>query len=151
MRAVINETLRLYPPVPFNVRTSVEATVWPGVNGNPPIYIPPHTRISYSMFLIQRRKDLWGPDAAIFDPNRFLDERVKYLIKNPYIFAPFSAGPRICLGQQTFASVSLAEEFQTLLPAEWSDKGECNSEEKVIIAHHITLYATDGVWVRMEE
>ncbi|KAG6329054.1 hypothetical protein ID866_10034 [Astraeus odoratus] len=44
MRAVINEILRLYPPVPFNVRASVEATVWPGVNGNPPIYIPPHTR-----------------------------------------------------------------------------------------------------------
>ena len=37
----------------------------------------------------------------MFDPDRFLDERVqKYLVPNPFIFLPFNAGPRICLGQQ---------------------------------------------------
>lgn len=67
---------------------------------------------------MHRRPDLWGPDgmpsifggflcclnlflAAEFDPDRFLDERVsKYLTPNPFIFLPFNAGPRICLGQQ---------------------------------------------------
>lgn len=39
--------------------------------------------------------------ADEFDPDRFLDERLhKYLTPNPYIFLPFNAGPRICLGQQ---------------------------------------------------
>ena len=38
--------------------------------------------------------------AEVFDPNRFLDERTKYHTKNPFIFVPFNAGPRICLGQQ---------------------------------------------------
>lgn len=39
--------------------------------------------------------------ALEFDPDRFLDDRVKkYLTHNPYIFLPFNAGPRICLGQQ---------------------------------------------------
>lgn len=39
--------------------------------------------------------------AEEFDPDRFLDERLKkYLSKNPFIFLPFNAGPRICLGQQ---------------------------------------------------
>jgi len=39
--------------------------------------------------------------ALIFDPDRFLDHRLKkYLTPNPYIFVPFNAGPRICLGQQ---------------------------------------------------
>lgn len=39
--------------------------------------------------------------ALDFDPDRFLDERVKtYLTHNPFIFVPFNAGPRICLGQQ---------------------------------------------------
>ena len=37
----------------------------------------------------------------MFDPDRFLDARVqKYLIPNPFIFLPFNAGPRICLGQE---------------------------------------------------
>ena len=39
--------------------------------------------------------------ALEFDPDRFLDERKrKYLLPNPFIFLPFNAGPRICLGQQ---------------------------------------------------
>jgi cytochrome P450 len=39
--------------------------------------------------------------ADEFDPDRFLDERLhKYLTPKPFIFLPFNAGPRICLGQQ---------------------------------------------------
>ncbi len=39
--------------------------------------------------------------ALEFDPDRFLDSRLhKYLTPNPFIFVPFNAGPRICLGQQ---------------------------------------------------
>jgi cytochrome P450 len=39
--------------------------------------------------------------AEVFDPDRFIDSRLhKYLIPNPFIFLPFNAGPRICLGQQ---------------------------------------------------
>ncbi|KAI6040657.1 cytochrome P450 [Pisolithus marmoratus] len=147
MRAVINETLRLYPAVPFNVRTSIEAVTWPGVNGGPPIYIPPNTRIPYTVFLMHRRKDLWGPDAEFFDPDRFLDDRSKYLTSSPFIFLPFNAGPRICLGQefaynevsfflvrllQTFSCIMLAEDMQTRPPTEWGEGMGRNSQEKVV-------------------
>lgn len=48
-----------------------------------------------------RRLLIQIPLALEFDPDRFLDERLhKYLVKNPFIFTPFNAGPRICLGQQ---------------------------------------------------
>lgn len=44
--------------------------------------------------------------ALEFDPERFLDDRVqKHITKNPFIFLPFNAGPRICLGQQVSLSV----------------------------------------------
>lgn len=160
LRAVINETLRLYAVVPFNVRTSIEAVTFPGVNGGPPIYIPPNTRIPYAVFLMHRRKDLWGPDAEDFDPDRFLDERSKYLTSNPFIFLPFNGGPRICLGRefaynemsffvirllQTFSSVTLAEDIQTRPPVEWCIGTGRNSQEKVAIRHHLTLYIDEGL------
>ena len=45
--------------------------------------------------------------ALVFDPDRFLDGRVqKYLTPNPFIFCPFNAGPRICLGQQVISLCS---------------------------------------------
>jgi hypothetical protein len=48
--------------------------------------------------------------AEEFDPNRFLDIRYqKYLAKNPFIFLPFNAGPRICLGQQVQARFTTAQ------------------------------------------
>ncbi|KAJ7841875.1 cytochrome P450 monooxygenase pc-1 [Mycena olivaceomarginata] len=97
LRAVINETMRLYPPV-----ESVHATIWPSDDpAQLPLYIPAGTKVSYSVFLMHRRKDLWGPTAEEFDPDRFLDERLrKYVLANPYCFLPFNAGPRVCLGQQ---------------------------------------------------
>jgi len=54
--------------------------------------------ITYSSYLIYSLSSL---SARQFDPDRFLDSRLKtYLIPNPFIFVPFSAGPRICPGQQ---------------------------------------------------
>ena len=50
--------------------------------------------------MIHTSEDLWGPDAGQFDPDRFIDERKQRLINNPFMFVPFNAGPRICLGQQ---------------------------------------------------
>ncbi|KAK0502046.1 cytochrome P450, partial [Armillaria luteobubalina] len=58
-------------------------------------------RVTYSVFLMHRRTELWGPDALEFDLDRFLDSRLhRYLTPNPFIFVPFNAGPRICLGHQ---------------------------------------------------
>ncbi|KAF5365393.1 hypothetical protein D9757_011671 [Collybiopsis confluens] len=89
LRAVINETLRLYPVVPYDVRASIKATVWPSDDPTqPPVYIPSKAPIIYSVFMMHRRKDLWGPDAEEFDPERWLDERVrKYLTESVHIFA----------------------------------------------------------------
>ncbi|KAF8837108.1 cytochrome P450 [Paxillus ammoniavirescens] len=167
LRACINETLRLYPAVPFNVRLSTEAQVWPALNGGKPFYIPPNTMAIYSVFLMHRRKDMWGPDADHFDPDRFLDERLhKYLIPNPFIFLPFNAGPRICLGQQfayhevsyflirllqSFDAVSLDMETQHLPPANWTKGKGRKAMEKVIARSHLTIYVEGGLWTRMKE
>ncbi|KAF7362664.1 Cytochrome P450 [Mycena venus] len=174
LRAVLNETLRLYCPVPFNERTATQPTVFRSSKDGieTPLFVPTGTRCIFSAILMHRRKDLWGPDALEFDPERFLDERLhKYLTPNPFIFLPFNAGPRICLGQQfayheasfflvrllqTFSSVSLAPEAQppsARPPAAWKtdDKSGWKAREKVRPRSHLTLFVYGGLWVKMEE
>ncbi|KAK0213265.1 cytochrome P450 [Desarmillaria ectypa] len=159
------ETLRLHPTVSSKVATTLPN------KGRTPYYIPSNTRVVYSVFLMHRRTDLWGPDALEFDPDRFLDSRVhKYLTPNPYIFLPFNAGPRICLGQQfayneasyylirllqNFSSFSLATEAQpseSIPPKSWTPApGTTKGRDRIMFGIHVTLYAKGGLWVKMEE
>ncbi|KAF9475888.1 cytochrome P450 monooxygenase pc-3 [Pholiota conissans] len=171
LRAFLNEVLRLYPAVPFDSRTSNKPTVLDTKTpGSVPIYVPANTKVIYAIMLMHRRKDLWGPDALEFDPDRFLDQRLhKYLTPNPFIFSPFNAGPRICLGQQfayqesSFFLVRLLQQFRNFRmapdaqpewskpPAHWAAEGGRKAIEKVVPGTHLTMYARGGLWVRMDE
>jgi cytochrome P450 len=91
LNAVIQETMRLYPPLPFGSRI---ATADLDFNGYP---IPKGSRLLYSIFLTQRHPDLWGqPDD--FMPARFMPH-TKHEHPHPhYAYLPFGGGARICLG-----------------------------------------------------
>ena len=39
---------------------------------------------------MHRDKDLWGPDALDYDPDRWLDHRVQALAAHPFAFLPFN-------------------------------------------------------------
>ncbi|TFK72860.1 cytochrome P450 monooxygenase pc-2 [Pluteus cervinus] len=171
LRAVINESLRLYPPVPFDARSAVKETTFPPITpGGKPLFIPAGATLMYSVAYMHRRKDLWGPDALEFDPDRFIDARVqKYLVPNPYIFLPFNAGPRICIGQQfaynqmsfflirllqSFSSISLdltARPESTRPPEEWKLKEGRQGKETLMTDVHLTLFIKDAMFVRMTE
>lgn len=105
---IINETLRLYPVVPFNVRTALSDTTLPrggGPDGRDPIGIPKDTPIGWSTLIMQRRRDLYPPISEDFpyDPLEWVPER--WATWQPRLFGgwtyiPFNGGPRICIGQQ---------------------------------------------------
>lgn len=48
--------------------------------------------------LLHRSKELWGPDAEEFRPDRFADGISKASLQTG-AFLPFSLGPRVCIGQ----------------------------------------------------
>src|SRR5947207_13006744 len=59
-----------------------------------PIAIPKGTPCNYSVFLMQRNPDLFGPTVDDFTP-----ERWNQSTPVPWTYIPFNGGPRICLGQ----------------------------------------------------
>nr|GAT60764.1 cytochrome P450 monooxygenase [Mycena chlorophos] len=168
LRATINETLRLFPPVPGNVRSAIKSTTLPSsVPGGKPYYIPAGTKVPFSTMAMHKNKDLWGPDADIWDPDRFLDERNQRVVSNPFMFLPFSAGPRICLGQQfayheiSFFIIRLLQTFETLElapdaqpedsrpPASWATGKGRKSMEKIKPKSDLTMCVAGGLWMRV--
>ncbi|EHK98335.1 putative Cytochrome 52A13 [Glarea lozoyensis 74030] len=48
----------------------------------------------YSVLGLQRRTDVWGPDAEVWKPERWLSHTAE-----TWSFIPFNHGPRVCLGR----------------------------------------------------
>ncbi|KAF4510503.1 hypothetical protein G6O67_002383 [Ophiocordyceps sinensis] len=104
LKAILNETLRLYPAVPFNVRRALVDTTLPrggGPDGSEPLPVLEGTPIGYSPMIMQRRPDLFPAVSDSFaDPAVFSPERWANWHPRPHHYIPFNAGPRICVGQQ---------------------------------------------------
>ncbi|KAI5868288.1 cytochrome P450 monooxygenase CYP539B5 [Durotheca rogersii] len=108
MRYTLNETLRLYPAVPYNLRAALEDTTLPSTPGQPPLFVAKGDMVIYSVLAMQRRKDLYPPTSETFeDPAVFSPERWENWRPKPWQYVPFNGGPRICVGQN-FAMTEMA-------------------------------------------
>jgi len=100
-KAVIDETLRLFPPAWIFERTPLADDVVCGRK------LPKGTVVAVSPFVMHRHPRFWeNPEG--FEPERFLTpdpDRPKHA------YLPFGAGPRICIGN-AFALM----EMQSVLP-----------------------------------
>lgn len=75
----VKESLRLNPPVPSNAREAARDTVLPvggGPDGKSPIFVQKGTMLRYTVWTMQRRKDLFGDDAEEFRPERWENLKV---------------------------------------------------------------------------
>lgn len=89
LSAVIEETVRIYPPVPFGLKR-----VSPGAHIGP-YFIPPGTVVSTDPWTAQHSARYWHqPDT--FMPERWLGDG--FAADNKRAFNPFSLGPRGCFG-----------------------------------------------------
>ena len=88
-RAVIEETLRLYPPVPLQARQASQAD---RIRNRP---IPAGALVILVPWLLHRHRRIWErPDA--FEPERWLPGGSG--APSRYAYVPFSIGPRVCTG-----------------------------------------------------
>jgi cytochrome P450 len=106
-RAVIEETMRLYPPVPLLSREGMAEGTIAGLT------IRKGTIVLVAPWLLHRRPQLWEePDA--FVPDRFLPGAPR---PSRHAYVPFSVGPRVCTGQHlgiVEAVLCLATLFQAV-------------------------------------
>jgi cytochrome P450 len=104
-QAVIDETMRLYPPAPMLNRECHEATT---VHGRD---IEVGDTFLLCNYVMHRTERLWD-EPLVFDPARFLDNPSLKFKGAPYM--PFGAGPRICVGA-AFATMEAVMALATLI------------------------------------
>jgi cytochrome P450 len=109
LRNLLDETMRLYPPLPIMLRVVGASDV---VCGHP---IPRKSVVAIMPWVVHRHRKLWDdPDG--FDPDRFTPERAAG--RSRYCYLPFSLGAHVCIGaslatiEMVIAVAVLAQRFR---------------------------------------
>ncbi|XP_026452707.1 cytochrome P450 72A15-like [Papaver somniferum] len=93
MTMILNEVLRLYPPVVEVYRHTCKRTKLGDTS------IPAGVDLTLPILLIHHDKEYWGDDAEEFKPERFADGVMNASKDNRASFFPFGWGPKVCIGQ----------------------------------------------------
>lgn len=114
--------------VPLDVRSSKGDVVLPkggGSDGADAVLLPDATTVVLNLYALHRRHDIYGADADDFRPERW------ETLEPGWAYVPFGGGPRVCLGRELalaearYVIVRMAQEFESLAPAEdvcWVEK-----------------------------
>jgi cytochrome P450 len=115
-RAVIEEALRLYPPIAAISRVAVGPDSFGGED------IDAGTMVIVAPYVIHRHRHLWDrPD--VFDPRRFMGAARDAIHRFAYL--PFGVGPRTCIGaafalqEATLALSAIAGKFRLRLRSDF--------------------------------
>lgn len=106
LQQVLQETLRLHPPVSNIFRRTVRECTIDGIR------IPAHTMVSAPVHYIQQM-DEWWTRAQTFWPERFADGIAEHK-KHPFMWAPFGGGAHKCIGMH-FAELLFKCTFAELI------------------------------------
>lgn len=134
-RAVISETLRLYPPAWVVVREAVEDHEVGGqvIEAGDLAMLPQW---------VVHRDERWWPEPEEFRPERWLDDGQQD--RPRWAYFPFGAGLRRCIGEGfawTEATLALA-----VIASRW--RFGPIADRPVKLQPLLTLRARDGVWLR---
>ncbi|WP_117210192.1 cytochrome P450 [Allorhizocola rhizosphaerae] len=86
---VIQEAMRLYPPVWMLPRKAIAADSIAGYR------VPAGADVLICPYTLHRRPDMW-PEPQRFEPERFAADRSSE--RSRFAYLPFGSGPRVCVG-----------------------------------------------------
>ncbi|KAI1086986.1 cytochrome P450 [Rostrohypoxylon terebratum] len=107
--ATFYEALRLYPPIPFEIKQCEKATTLP--DGT---FLPEKSITFWCTWAMNRSKISWGEDAESFSPERWLTNDGKLVTKSAAEFPVFNGGSRLCLGKR-MAELLAAQVIATMV------------------------------------
>nr|ARO89871.1 cytochrome P450 Cyp4v2 [Andrias davidianus] len=139
LEAVIKESLRLFPSVPFFARTICEDCRIGGYEipkGVDAVIIP------YAL----HRDPASFQDPEEFQPERFFSENSSG--RSPYAYIPFSAGLRNCIGQR-FALMEEKVVLSTILRHFWVETNQ--TREELCLQGELILRPKDGIWIQLKK
>ncbi len=137
VRQVLDETMRLYPPIPSIFREAAEDDV---VCGEP---VKAGTFVLVMPWLIHRHRKLWtDPDS--FDPERFAAGMAAQ--RHRYAYLPFAAGPRVCVA----AAFAMTQLLITVAVLARRFRFRMAPGRAVIPSGTATLRARGGLYVLVE-
>ncbi len=120
-----------------------------GPDGTSPILVRRGEVVVYSLYVNARRKNIWGPDADDFRPERWGQPELTNI---GWAYFPFSGGPRICLGQDfalievSYTVVRLLQAFPAIaLPAGAKDEQIGTEKQRLTLV----LSSADGCKVEL--
>ena len=105
LAAVINESMRLYPPAWISDRVALEDDIFKGFS------FPKGTIIALFYYGLHRNERYWE-NALSFSPDRFLQSDSNK--EKTKAFFPFGGGPRLCIGNN-FAMAEMALFLKTFI------------------------------------
>jgi cytochrome P450 len=137
-RAVVEEALRLYPPIAALSRQAIEA------DRIGHMVVEPRSLIVISPYVLHRHWRLWS-DPAAFDPTRFLPGRRGRIARFAYL--PFGIGPRTCIG----SSFALQEATIVLAVLIRSFDLRLSPQAEVWPVQRITLRPANGLPMQIDK
>jgi len=99
------------------------------------VTLPPGTDVQLLLHALHHHPDHWGPDAHVWNPDRWLVERPGL---QPHVFAPFLDGVRRCAGmylaELEFAVLVyiLLGVFDTAVLGPWCSNAPCAVERRAV-------------------
>ncbi|KAL8651787.1 MAG: hypothetical protein Q9226_004546 [Calogaya cf. arnoldii] len=151
VHSIFTETLRLYPPVPFELKECTVPTTFP--DGT---WLPEGSAVIWVPWAMGRSRRIWGDDSELFKPERWLGPSGSIVLqKSAFEFPVFNAGPRSCLGKKLAELLAVAVlarlmwryDFTEVLEAEW---GGCGVGRERKSQNSLTLPMEAGLPVRVK-